>query len=167
MAFFNSEFLTDIQIRFLDVYSTGGNIQRALNSVKVSRAQFREWQTDNDFTDALEDAYQSAIDMAEEELRRRALGWEEPVYFKGQPVYKRDPETGEYLLDENMERIPFTTAKYSDKLLEVYVKAHKPIYKDKTAVELTGKDGGAIESVVTVEYVLPSGKTVDDYGDQS
>ena len=67
------------------------------------------------------------------------------------------------LLDEEFNPIPFTIHRRSDRLLEVYTKAHRRVYSDRSSLELTGRNGGAIDQKVTVEYVMPKDMTAADY----
>lgn len=48
---------------------------------------------------------------------------------------------------DRLEQIAFerATEGKSDRMLEILLKAHRPKYREKQAVELTGRDGGAIE----------------------
>lgn len=48
---------------------------------------------------------------------------------------------------DRLEQIAFERAKdgKSDRMLEILLKAHRPKYREKQAVELTGKDGGPVE----------------------
>lgn len=48
---------------------------------------------------------------------------------------------------DKLEQVAFERAKEgkSDRMLEILLKAHRPKYREKQAVELTGRDGGAIE----------------------
>lgn len=73
------------------------------------------------------DALNECYDAAEESLRERAIdGWEEPVHYQGGPVWKLHPLTGEQLLDDNFEPIPYTVRKRSDTLLVKYLEANRP-----------------------------------------
>ena len=84
-----------------------------------------------------------------------ALGWRLPNRVGIVSLEARN------LLDEDFNFVPFVEVKYSDRLLEVYVKAHRHVYRDRSALELGGSDGKPIE--VRTTYVLPDGKTVEDY----
>lgn len=108
-----------------------GVISRACQKANITRAKFREWDNqDPQFRQDVLDAQENASDEGEYELRRRAIhGTEIPVQHNGMPVYLRHPETGELILDDNFEPIPFTVKRQSDSLLALYVKAHKPKYR--------------------------------------
>ena len=152
---------------FLKAYAECAVLAPALKAVGATRADLREWRKDAEFESRLGESYEDAIDDAEFELRRRGVhGWEEPVLYKGEPVWRRDPDTGDLLLDDNFEPIPFTVRKHSDKLLEVYLRSHRTAYKERSEVAITGPQGGRVEQDITVRYVLPEGKAKGDYHDQ-
>ncbi len=143
--------------KFLEGYVTTGIIQTGLDAADVSRSSYKYWrEKDPDFVAACDDAYQAAVDAGELELRTRAVdGVEEIMTYKGEPIWRHNPETLELVLDDDFEPVPFTVFKRSDKLLEVYVKGHRQNYRDKQSVEVTGAGGGAIETRIIVEFVDP------------
>lgn len=151
--------------KFLEAYRAHGVIGPACSVAGIGRTTFKRWrQEDEEFAAAVQDAYDDAVDAGEAELRARGVvGVDEPVLYKGEPVWRRDPQTGELLLDDDFEPIPFTINRRSDRLLEVYVRSHRPQYKERTEVSMTGPDGGPVKQDVTVRYVLPDGRTVGDY----
>lgn len=124
-----SHILSAHKRRFLLAFSQTGNVSRAANSADVDGSIVWSWRIhDEDF----EAAYLVAKDIAasnwEGEAARRAVeGVEDPVYQGGQLVG--------------------TVTKYSDSLLMFLLKGAFPDkYKDRGAVELTGKNGGPIRS---------------------
>ncbi len=149
--------------RFLACYARIGVIGPACEASGIGRSTYKHWRKeDEDFDGACDLAFQEAVDMAELELRRRAIdGIDDVVMYKGEPVWRRHPDTGDLLLDDDFEPMPFVETRYSDRLLEVYVKAHRHIYRERSALELGGIGGKPIE--VQTTYVLPDGKTVEDY----
>jgi len=158
-------FLDDIRkINFLKAYAQCGVIQPACNAAGIGRSTYYYWRRiDDDFRDCLKSAFEAALDVAEVELRDRGVhGIEEPVIYRGRPVWKYDPDTGEILRTPDGQPIPFTVNKRSDRLLEVYVKAHRPIYREKGAdININTDDDG--KAGITVSYVLPDGKNIEDY----
>ncbi len=152
---------------FLRVYAKTGVPKLALEAADLHRSTYKRWRKDDeDFDAACDDALQGAVDDAELALRQRGIdGIEEPVLYKGIPMFKRDPVTGDVLLDNDFNPIPYTITQRSDRLLEVYTRAHRPEYSEKRSIELSGPGGKAIESAITVTYVLPEGKTAADYPD--
>lgn len=151
---------------FLLEYAQCGVVGPALRAVGATRADLRCWRKEDKFRERLQEAHDDAVDEAEAELRSRAVeGWDEPVLYKGEPVWARNPDTGSILMNENFEPVPFTVRKHSDRLLEVYVQSHIPEYRPKSEVALTGPRGGPIEEKrdITVRYMLPDGKTAADY----
>lgn len=163
----NTKFLLQAakKAKFVEAFAACGVIQPALDAADIGRTTYKRWRTDDeDFAEACQDAYETAVDRAEVELRRRGVeGFEEPVLFKGSPVWKMDPGTGERLLDADFNPVPYTITRYSDRLLEVYTRSHRSQYKERSEVAITGPNGGAVKHDIKVQYVLPKGKTVEDY----
>lgn len=80
-----------------------------------------------EFHEAWEAALQIGNDYLEQEAQRRAVdGYNEPVVHKGIQAFVRDAETGELELDAHGRPIPLTIRRYSDRLLEVLLKARRP-----------------------------------------
>lgn len=154
------------QEAFLEAYEKVGIVGPACQKAGVGRSTYYYWrESDEEFAQKAADAYQLAVDVAELELRNRAVeGIDEIVMYRGEPVWKRDPSTGEIMLDKDFEPIPLTIRRRSDKLLETYMKANRHRYRDKSSVEVSGPEGGPVETkAITVEYVLPEGMTKEDY----
>lgn len=147
------------QRKFLKEFAHHGVAQKALDYAKAPRSHLRKWMDDEKFVEAYQDAQDAANDAAELELRERAMGYYDILLHKGEPVWKRDPQTGDILLDDDFNPIPYTVKKRSDRLLEVYAKAKLPAFKEKSTVELEGR----LNTNIEVSYVLPEGKTYEDY----
>lgn len=159
----NEELVAARRMKFLSAYAECGVIGPACDVAGVDRSTYKRWRkSDAGFSDACDDAFQSAVDAAELELRTRAVGGvEEVVLYRGEPVFRRDPHTGQVLLDDDFDPIPFTIHRKSDRLLEVYVRSHRPVYKERTEVALTGGNGGPVETGITIRYVMPDGQEQD------
>lgn len=144
---------------FLEAYRECGVVGTACRVAGVNRRTFYEWcDRDPAFKIMANEAYQDAVDAAEVELRRRAIhGVKEPVLYKGQPVFERHPDTGELILDEDGKPKVFSIQRTSDRLLEVYTRTHRPQYKEKSEVALTGPNGGPVESRVVFNIVKSNG----------
>lgn len=156
--------LEKIQARFLQSYAKEGVIAPALKAAGIDRITLAEWRLDEDFEAAMVMALEDAVDTAEVEMRHRAIhGTVRILFHQGVPIWKRDPSTGEVILDDNFDPIAYTENERSDSLLLAYMKANRSKYRDngKTALEHTGA-GGAPLSIIT-EYILPDGKTASDY----
>jgi hypothetical protein len=93
--------------------------------VNVSRrCAYDHREADADFAAEWDDAVEEATDTLEQEARRRALdGWDEPVFWQG-------AECG-------------VVRKYSDRLLELMLRANRPKYRAST-VEVSGPNGGPV-----------------------
>jgi hypothetical protein len=148
-----------------------GNVSRSAGLAGVSStAAYGRRKADADFAAAWDQALEDHTDRCEEELTRRAFGYEEPVVYQGQltPVWERD-ENGDVLMAE--QQVPtkdgwargtapvqarnedgslrwLTVTKFSDTLLLARVKAYRKRYStDRT--ELTGADGGPVATTST------------------
>lgn len=105
--------------KFLATLSVCGNVTRSALEAGLNRTTlYRKRSEDKDFAREWETALEMGNEALEDEARRRAYeGWEEPVWHKGQ-------ECG-------------TVRKFSDTLLIVLLKAHKPEkYADRKKVDL-------------------------------
>jgi hypothetical protein len=113
---------------FLDALSITGVVTDACRAAGVARKTAYHWRYgDSEFADAWDEAIATAADGLESEARRRAVdGVEEPVFHRGQLVFKRDADTGEVLRDKHGEPIPATVSRRSDRLLEILLAAKRP-----------------------------------------
>lgn len=114
---------------FIAAFAECGNITQAAKIAKIERASHYRWLEDAEYKGAFDAAQEQAVDALEQEARRRALhGVDEPVFYKGM-------ECG-------------AIRKYSDTLLIFLLKGLKPaMYRDNLRAEISGPDGGPIESV--------------------
>lgn len=117
--------------RFLEAFRICGNMTASADFASTSKDTIREYRRkDPEFKALYEEALQASIDRLEEEGRRRAYyGVEEPVLFQGQPTYKRD-WLGEIVRDKNGDPVIFTVRKPSDRLMELFLKAKSPQFKE-------------------------------------
>ena len=142
--------------KFLEAFALTGVIRTGCEASGVSRSAYKYWRkSDEDFAEACVEAYENAVDGSEIELRKRGIeGVEDVVLFKGEPVWRRNPD-GSLELDDDFDPVPFTRFTRSDRLLEVYTRSHRPIYKEKTEIAVTGADGGPLRSTIRIEFVDP------------
>lgn len=95
-----------------------GSLRGALRTFRDHRLR------DAEFAAAWDEAMAQARAAVESELHRRAVeGWEEPI-FGGR----------------HKERIVGTVRRYSDRLMELRVKALMPEYRDRSHLEVAAKD---------------------------
>jgi len=133
---------------FLEALRNMPVISHACDAAGIARSTaWRQYQDDEEFKAAWDDAMETAIDKAEAEAYRRAVqGWHEPVIDKGRLAwaYKRNEDgTFEAILDANGQPVPLTVRKHSDGLLTFVLKGRRRnVYGDKT--ELTGANGGPV-----------------------
>jgi hypothetical protein len=146
------------QARFLKAFSESGNIKYSCKVAGITRQTYYDWKAnDPEFAAQLEEAKFEACDTLEYAAYERAVkGVESYVVSMGRVVYEDVPaldENGKPKLDKHGEPImrrgkPIKERKFSDTLLQTLLKANMPEkYKDKQAIEHTGKDGGPMEFV--------------------
>lgn len=151
----------DIEKFFVELAETGVEAQ-ALRAAGMTRGDLRELKQDAKFSERYDDAIADASDAIELEVHRRSVaGWQEPVVYQGEPVWKRCPRTGEPLLDENFDRIPFTVNRKSDGLLAKLVEAKKPEqFGKKQSIDLTGSLGVNVRKRLDLESLTPEERAV-------
>lgn len=124
---------------FLKFFSETGNATQAAEAAGFSRATaYRARHNDPDFAKAWDEAEERAADMLEAEARRRAVeGTERYVISQGKLVNGPDGK-------------PLIERAYSDRLLEMLLRAHRP---DKFAErrQITGKNGGPVRIATLAE----------------
>lgn len=153
---------------FLDNLTASGNVSKSARACGISSSTaYALRNSDADFGAAWEQALEDHIDVCEEELTRRGLGYESLVLYQGQPVpvYERD-EIGQVVQRVVAQLRPdgsptqvivpvqaknpdgtlrfVTEIKHSDQLLLAKVKGYR---RDRYAErsEHTGADGGPLE----------------------
>lgn len=127
--------------RFFGKLAERGNVSEACLASGVSRTQLYAWKrgevpegTDHAAWKArYDEALEVSMDRLESEAFRRAHdGVDEPIIGR---------------VGKDQDGIITTVKKYSDGLLTLLLKAHRPEkFKDRVASELTGKDGGPIKT---------------------
>lgn len=125
---------------FLAAFRLTGNVTASAEAAEVSRRTPYGWlNADPAFKADFEDAEQEAIDHLEKEARRRAEeGVVDYVVSQGKLVYIEDPDTG--------ESRPLVKRVYSDTLMVLLLKAHRPEkYRERQSVEHSGPAGGPIQ----------------------
>lgn len=136
---------------FLTAFRASGNVKRSLNTIKEHRSTLRKWLKEDEdfrknFMEIERDWFEERLDDADDECFRRAVtGVPEPVVYKGMIVYELD-ENGEYLLDDNFEKIPVTVRKTSDTALGLYLKCNHPRYKGEDA-------SGEVKAEINVNFI--------------
>lgn len=113
------------QDTFLKQYQAAGEVGTAAKAAGIHRDTHYHWlKTSRAYAAKFRDAQLIRVELLETELRRRAfVGWDEPVFYKGQ--------------------ICGHVRKFSDVALIFALKGEKP-EKYRERVEHTGKDGADI-----------------------
>ncbi len=107
----------------MEAYAACGLIGKAAKAADCDRSSHGYWiESDPAYPERFQAAQDAANEVLEAEARRRAVdGMERMKFYKGEPIL--DPRTGE----------PYIEHEYSDRLLELALKAHLPEkYVDRT-----------------------------------
>ena len=141
---------------FLAAYATCANLSAAAKSAGISRDLHYQWMREDPlYVEKFRQAVRGAAQTLEDEAVRRAVqGVTKDVIYQGERCYETtlDPVTGE----KRYERL--VTKEYSDMLLVKVLAKFNPEYREKSAVELTGADGGPVDTALTVTFVKPDGE---------
>ncbi len=148
--------------RFLETLRATGNVSAAARAVGLARSSaYRLRRRDAAFAAAWDDAEQEAVDLLEQEARRRALdGVAEPLMGGGKLIRDDDGRV-------------MTIRRHNDRLLEMLLKAHRPErFRDRADPRpVEGEAAGGRLPPVTIvvgadaEPAPPPGDGADDDGD--
>jgi hypothetical protein len=132
--------LSTKQRAFLAAFETCGIVARAATASNVNSRTHRRWvEKDADYAEAFAEASETAADWLEAEAHRRAA--------EGLVRYRFNSKTGEPLRHPETNEA-YYELEYSDRLLEMLLRARRPEkFRDRVSQELTGKNGGPIETV--------------------
>lgn len=116
--------------QLLEAYIQLGTVTGACRIADVSYSTHYDWlDTDPEYRARFEESHEAAVDLAEQELRRRGVnGTDKPVFYKGDVVA--------------------TVREYSDACLIFYLKGRRgDIFRERT--EIGGLGGGPIQMDLT------------------
>lgn len=104
-----------LKILFLNHLKKTGNVSEAARAAGIDRKTAYNWRRgDEIFSDHWKQALEEATDLLEAEARRRALeGYEEPLLYGGRLICDSGGK-------------PVTRKRYSDGLLRMLLRAHRP-----------------------------------------
>lgn len=149
---------------FLAAYRVTGRITSAAEAAGITREHHYGWlRTSPAYCEAFERAWEEKGDLLEEESFIAATeGYFEPNVWQGRFIYpqiwdadKLNPATGEtgMWVDEPGAK-PFGVYRKSSADRLFLLRGMKPEkYRDRVSAELTGKDGGPIETVSITEVL--------------
>ena len=144
------------QEEFLKAFVIYGHDGAAAAIVGLNTADVTEWKKDDFFNTLYNDALlKFSGSLIVEAITRGRDGYQEPIVFKGEVQYLQDRDTGELLLDDDLNPIPATITKKSDGLLRMALRANIKEYQPNSSIELTGVDGQPISNNITVEFIAP------------
>ncbi|HWA79455.1 MAG TPA: hypothetical protein VG848_04000 [Acetobacteraceae bacterium] len=122
----------EARARFLKVLAATGNVTLAADAAELPRGSLYHWREhDKNFAAAWAEAIEAATDALEAEARRRALEGVETAIVQGGRLVRDD------------EGNPLTIRRYSDSLLALLLRAHRPEkydaekYRQRSAPEST------------------------------
>lgn len=111
------------------------NVSEAARAAGIGRQTAYDWrEADESFAAAWIEAEQAAADALEREAWRRGVdGIDKPIVYQG--------------------KITDHCREYSDRMLELLLKAHRPEkFRERVTTEHTGPDGGPIKAAVVVTF---------------
>lgn len=116
------------QRAFLKAYTVTGSIVKAAEATKIQRGMHYRWLEGKEYADAFAAARLEFADILEAAVMQRALeGVLEPVFYKGKAVG--------------------AIRRYSDGNAQFLLRGLRPdVYRERVSAEITGKDGGPIET---------------------
>lgn len=117
------------QERFLVAFVKIGTVSGAARKAGISTGTHNNWlDTDAVYAAAFKEAFEAAVDRAEEALIKRGVdGVRKPVFYQGEKVAE--------------------ITEYSDSNLQFYLRGRRSsVYREKT--EISGPDGGPIAMAI-------------------
>lgn len=125
----------------LEGLRAGKTKKDACEDAGVPRRTVTDWEkADPVFAAAMVDAYDEGTDVLEREAQRRAVEGVEEVTV----VESNGPKGAMHMTTK--------VTRYSDTLLNIMLQGRRPNKYRKSAVELSGPDGGPINAKLTVEF---------------
>lgn len=121
---------------FLEQLRTTANVSEAARAAGIDRKTAYNWRhCDTRFCDQWKQALEDATDALEAEARRRAVdGYDEPVIHGGRVIC-------------DTEGRPLTRKRYSDGLLRMLLRAHRPAHYANSR----GQSGEAVSVLPLIE----------------
>ena len=163
------------QRAFLAAFRLTASVTKAAAAAQIERGMHYRWLADAEYAAEFERAKDEAAQSLEDEAVRRAHeGILQPVIYHGRECFRKVvdvngqvvkvpvlDDSGNPKLDESGNGItrdltePLMIREYSDTLLIALLKAFRPAKYARN--EVTGPNGGPIQSKLTVEFVdVPS-----------
>lgn len=121
---------------FLAAYAQCCHIQRAADAAGIGRRTHYDWLRDDpEYAALFEEAKELATQVLEDAAVQRAVdGWQEPVFHEG--------------------KIVGSITKFSDRLLELCLRARRAEYRPVQKHELTGKDGKPLIPIDALDAII-------------
>lgn len=122
------------QLEFVELFAQTSRPVETARKLGLSVSDIRHDLTHcPSFRNAYQESLLSYRDRIVKEVYRRGVeGWEEPVFYRGEPVMRFDEETGKV--------VPVTIRKYDSSLLQMEAKRVEPGYRNQ--IGDVGQSGG-------------------------
>jgi hypothetical protein len=127
--------------KFFESLAATDNVTLSALAAGYARTSVYEHrESDPEFARQMDEAIEIATDALEEEARRRAKdGVDEPQFYQGALVVDK-------------KKKPICVRRYSDRLMELLLKAHRPDkFRERVSQEISGPGGRPIEFESVVE----------------
>ena len=151
----------DKQERFLTAYAEHGILTKALRASEITSADFNRWMTQDEVfaTEMFQDARRAWADRIRGWVNEAAMeGIPEPVVYKGQIQYERDPDTGEIVRDARNRRVPVTVNKRDNRVLLRLAEANLDEFaKGRQGGDHTSRKGVAGGRNVHINFIPADG----------
>lgn len=144
--------------KFLDKLRETGNVTDACEQAQVGRsAAYERKRTNKTFAAAWDQSLDEACDVLEREARRRAVeGVPRLKFHEGMVIMIPDPSQAPDTPADQIRMIPYVENEYSDGLLTLLLKAHRPEkFRENHKLEI---DANMQYSAVEILTPLTSGR---------
>jgi hypothetical protein len=141
---------------FLAAIEVCPSITRAAKAAGIQRGvHYRRYKEDPVYKAAFDEAWERGVQALEDDAAEKAMiGYEEPVVYQGALCYTPILKDGQVARGEDGKPLmkPLTIRRPNPSLLMFLLRGAKP-EKFRERYEHTGKDGGPIESKLTIRFV--------------
>lgn len=143
----------------IEAYRSAESLKAAADSLGIPPSTARKWKkTDEEFALALSDAREDWRDELRGHVQTRAMQYWKPMFYRGEPVWKRLPD-GTLDLDADFEPIQVMEPVYDSQVLQRMMEANLPEYRrgkgSGMSIGIEGGGDGTVPTKVVVNFVDP------------